>query len=150
VNYHRVWRDERTRWSLFAAAVFVLTASVFVVPFTGLGSSVSGGRFFSAASALSAGIVGGASWSMVERHADDHFVGGGVVAGAVTGVVSHPLAWALVPILTPGIPVGSALVLPLASLGSLLLVGWITLPLGVVGGVIVGVVRTEAPEMFAE
>lgn len=150
VNVPRTWRSERTRWSLFAALVFVLTASAFVVPFTSEGSSVYRGRFFTIAAALSAGMVGGTGWSMIEQYGEGHFVVGGVVTGAVTGVVSHPLAWVLVPILTPGIPIGAALVLPIGSVASLLLVGWITLPLGILGDLIVAVIRMDAPEMFAE
>jgi hypothetical protein len=149
VDWHGVWSEECTRWSLFAAVGFGVTAAVFAVPFTRLATSVTKGRFFIVAAVLSAGIVGGTGWWVVEHYGDGHFVVGGVVVGAVTGVLSHVLTWVLLPVLTPGIPVGAALVLPLASLGSLLLVGWITLPLGVVGGIIVAVIRLEDPDLFA-
>lgn len=56
--------------------------------------------------------------------------------------MAHPLAWFLWPLLPPSQELWIfAFLMPIYSIFSLLFVGWITVPLAVAAGVVVGAVR---------
>jgi hypothetical protein len=148
-----VRQSEAVRWSGLAAVVLMLSAAVFVVPFSGAPTPSNPDWESSTAALLSAGLVGAAAWLVVERYAGGHFIVGGTLAGGATGILAHPLMWLLFALLGSRNPVVGAVDGPLIALlyspVSLLFVGWITLPLGLLGGLVVAAVRLGVPDLFA-
>jgi hypothetical protein len=148
----RVRESVAVRWSGLAALVLMLSAAMFVVPYSGAPTPSNPDWEISTAALLSAGLVGAAAWLVVEHYAGGHFIVGGVLAGGVTGVLAHPLMWLLFALLgAKSAAVGAVdgpLVALLYSPVSLLFVGWITLPLGVLGGLVVAAVRLGVPDLF--
>jgi hypothetical protein len=129
-------------WAAFAAVAFTASAAVFVVPWLGWPSAANADGPFALASLLAAGSVGAVAWLGIERYAGGHLILGGFAAGALTGVLAHPVAWFLWPIVDVEAQIGaSAFLMPLMSVWSLLFVGWITVPLGALAGVVTGVAR---------
>ncbi|QLH82695.1 hypothetical protein [Halosimplex pelagicum] len=134
--------SEAVGWAAFAGVVFAASAAVFVVPWFGWPSVSGGDGSLALASLLAAGIVGAASWLGVERYAGGRPILGGAAAGVLTGVLAHPVAWFLGPILDLEVQAGGSVFLtPFMSVYSLLFVGWLTVPLGAVAGLVTGVVR---------
>mgnify|MGYP006977847223 CR=1 FL=1 len=133
---------QQFRWATIAAMLFVLAASVLVVPLFGRPSLSNSGGLFSIAILLAVAFVGWMSWLGVERYSSNHPILGGMAAGAFTGVFAHPVAWFLGPIVGgAGLGGGLTFFLPLMSVWSLLLLVWITVPLGIIAGGTTGVLR---------
>jgi hypothetical protein len=116
---------ETVGWAAFAGVAFVASAAVVVVPWFGWPSTANADGSFALASLLAAGSVGAASWLCVERYAGGRPILGGGTAGVVTGILAHPVAWFLGPVLDIQTQAGgSAFLTPFMSVYSLLLVGW--------------------------
>lgn len=105
------------------------------------------------AAALAAGLLGALCWRLLVGAATTRLLQRGAIAGALTGALAHPLTWYLLilyfyatgaqsslgePTLNPIEGVPGSLVL---SLGSLLVVGWLTVPLGALCGALLAYVR---------
>jgi hypothetical protein len=134
--------NQQLRWATVAAVLFVIAASVLVIPLFGRPSLSNSGGLFTIAILLSVALVGWVSWLGIERYSSTHPILGGVVAGVFTGVFAHPVAWFFGPIVGgAGSGGGLAFFLPLMSVWSLLLLVWITVPLGVIAGVVTGLLR---------
>ncbi|MFC7142562.1 hypothetical protein ACFQMA_22340 [Halosimplex aquaticum] len=137
-------------WATLAAVLFVALASVLVVPWFGWPTVSDSDGAFALASLIAAALVGWLSWVGVERYCRGRPILGGAAAGLFTGVFAHPVAWFLWPLLhlteRTG---GAAFLMPLASVWSLLFVGWITVPLAIVAGVATGVIRVAVNRLSA-
>lgn len=133
---------QQLRWATVAAVLFVVAAAVLVVPLFGRPSLSNSGGLFTIAILLAVAIVGWMSWLGVERYSSGRPILGGVAAGVFTGILAHPVAWFFGPIIAQAdLRGGSIFFLPLMSVWSLLLLVWITVPLGIVAGVTTGVLR---------
>ncbi len=133
---------QHLRWATVAAALFVAAAAVIVVPLFGWPSLANSDGAFVVAILLAVALVGWVSWLGVERYSGRHPVLGGVGAGILTGVLAHPVAWFLGPVVARSdLGGGSIFLLPFMSIWSLLLLVWFTVPLGVIAGVMTGLLR---------
>ncbi|EMA32921.1 hypothetical protein [Haloarcula japonica] len=134
--------EQHLWWATVASTLFVAAAATIVVPLFGWPSLSTSGGAFAVAIGLAVALVGWVSWLGVERYSSEHPVLGGVVAGVVTGIVSHPVAWFLGPVIARSdLGGGSVFLLPFMSVFSLLLLVWFTVPLGIIAGVTTGLLR---------
>lgn len=108
------------------------------------------GGAFALASLVAAALVGWVSWLGVERYCPGRPILGGVAAGVFTGIFAHPVAWFLWPLLHLTERSGVvAFLMPLASVWSLLFVGWITIPLAMIAGETTGAIRVAVNRWVA-
>lgn len=99
------------------------------------------------AAALASFVVGGLCWRLLIARPGQTALWRGLVMGGLTGLLAHPLAWYLLslifyaggvrssldePTLNPLEAIPGSLIL---AAGSILIVGWLTVPLGMVAGV---------------
>lgn len=149
VDTHRLGRSQFL-WATLAAALFVALASVLVVPWFGWPAVSNSDGAFASASLVAAALVGWVSWLGVERYCPGRPILGGVAAGVFTGIFAHPVAWFLWPLMIVTERSGGfAFLMPLASVWSLLFVGWITVPLAMIAGVTTGAIRVAVNRWVA-
>lgn len=113
------------------------------------------------ASTASAFITGMLLWKIVFARARKPIRRRGMIVGALVGIVSHPLAWYLAYLWAAYVEgerfgLGSPIMVPFKALGisvglagiSLVLVGWITAPVGaIVGGALDYVAGREGKDL---
>lgn len=132
-------------WATIATLAFGGAASLFSIPYVGvdkvwpLFSSTDGSLALS--SILAAGGVGGMCWFILTRVGPENVFLNGVIAGVATGIGAHPVMWFLWPFLPPSPTPSYAFLMPFASFWSWLFVGWITVPLAVLGGLVISGLR---------
>ncbi len=104
-----------------------------------------GWEAFPACAGVAALMTGFASWWLIVASPGNHSLGRGLWAGALVGILSHPLAWylaILVNYLSGAEPAVDEAMDPLRglwgsvvfSIGSWACVGWLTVPLGALAG----------------
>ncbi len=127
------------RTGLVGALVFgalCACAGIAAGGFVALGSRDLAWNHFLLAAPLGAFLSGMGAWWWVAARAREVSGGRGALAGALAGCVSHPLSWGLLFLLldtTDGAPVKAESVVVL-SLMSLVVIGWLTVPLGALLG----------------
>lgn len=140
------WVREYLVWPTIASVFLVGAAAVLIYPWFGEVSFATSDGSLAFSALFAAGTVGWTTWVLVSRFGTGYEPADGAIAGAITGVFAHPVMWFLWPLLPPNYvsaekAVFMAMIMPFASVYSLLFVGWITAPLGSIGGVAAGLLQ---------
>lgn len=133
-------------WATTAAVVFAAVAGGVATGLVGADRVwppfANSDSAMAVAGVLAAALVGWASWTGLARHLRTDRLRHGALSGLVTGVLAHPVMLFLWPLLPPADGLEwTAPIMPLVSVWSLLLVGWITVPAAVLAGSGVSLVR---------
>ncbi|NUQ37820.1 MAG: hypothetical protein HUU23_08500 [Caldilineales bacterium] len=139
----------RRRWTLLAAGAAAAGACLFVL----ILFSVSGRRALdaeswamAAAATVASFVVGGLCWRLLILRPRQTDLWRGVIAGGLTGLLTHPPTWYLLSLIYfftgARSSLGERTLHPLEAIpgslilaaGSLLIVGWLSVPLGMAGG----------------